>query len=354
MHCVGGTESRGYKVVRIYGVHMHYNPHAPIKLPEPMNLLQLKALCEIVEHGLHLSQAAQTLHRSQPTLSRQIQQLENELGVKLFERNRNRLISLTSQGKEIFEIARRMVSDARDIDRVAQEQVAGGHGELAVATTHTQARYTLPAVIHRFMEKHPGVALSLLQGTPAQCCDMVAHGQADIAICTETGPREDIVPISCYLLRRIVITPPRHPLVRARPLTLEAIAQYPIITYAEGFSGRAIVNKTFHNAGLTPKVLLSAIDADISKAYVEMGLGIAILASVAFDPKRDKPLRRLPADHLFEASRLNVVLRPNAYLRGFALSFIQMFAPDISLSEIRHMVANPAATRLRKRDLPVL
>jgi len=319
-----------------------------------MNLLYLKALCEIVDHGLHLSQAAQTLHRSQPALSRQIQQLESELGVTLFERNRNRLISLTSQGKEIVEIARRMVNDARNMNSVAQDTIAGARGELAVATTHTQARYTLPSVIHPFMEKHPGVTLSLLQGTPVQCCDMVANGRADIAICTETGPRDDILLIPCYLLQRIVITPARHPLGRVRPLTLEAIARYPIITYAEGFSGRAIVDRTFRNAGLTPKVLLSAIDADISKAYVEMGLGIAILASVAFDSKRDKPLRRLPADHLFEASRLNVVVRQNAYLRGFTLSFMQMFAPDLSISEIRQMVSNPTAPRLRKRNLPFL
>jgi len=317
------------------------------------NLLHLKALCEIVEKGLHLSQAAEALHRSQPALSRQIQQLEAELGVVLFERNRSRLIRLTDQGREIVEIARRIMNDARDITRVAQERTDPGRGSLTVATTHTQARYTLPAIIQKFKQKYRGVTLGLMQATPVQCCDLVARGQADIAICTETGPRADVVQIPCYLLPRIVVTPPRHPLLRLRPPTLEAIARYPIITYAEGFSGRSIVDRAFHDAQLTPTVMLSAIDADVSKAYVEMGLGIAILADVAFDPKRDKQLRRIPANMLFEPSRLNVVIRPKTYLRGYSLDFIQMFAPTLTVAQI-HQAASARGLRAVRRELPSL
>lgn len=316
-----------------------------------MNLSHLKALCEIVEQELHLSNAAHSLHRSQPALTRQIQQLESELGITLFERRRNRLVGLTERGAMVAEIARRMVNDALDIGRLAVDQGEDDRGELTVATTHTQARYTLPAAIRQFMQARPGVTLSLRQGSAVQCCDMVARGQADIGICSETSERDDVVQIPCYRLQRIVVTPPRHPLLRAGALTLQEISRYPIITYAEGFSGRSIVDQTFRDAGLEPKVILSAIDADVSKTYVEMGMGIAILASVSFEAKRDKGLRQIGARHLFAPSRLNVVVRPHGYLRSFTLAFIQTFAPGIPLADIRRAVAGSGLSR---RELPDL
>jgi LysR family cys regulon transcriptional activator len=318
-----------------------------------MNLRHLKALCEIVEQGLHLSNAAHRLHRSQPALTRQIQQLERELGVTLFERNHQRLVRLTDEGQAVLEIAQRIVSETHDIGEVVKERLNAAQGELRVATTHTQARYTLLPVIQGFMARYRGVTLSLKQGTPLQCCDMVARGQADIAVCTDTGPRDDIVQIPCYLQERLVITPPRHPLLREKPLTLQAIARYPIITYAEGVPGRAVVMRAFQDAGLDPQVLLSAIDADLSKAYVELGLGVAILFRAAFDVRRDKPLRGLDGSHLFPSSRLNVVIRPHAYLRGYTLAFIQMFAPGLPSSEVRTAV-NGGLARGPTRELPVL
>jgi len=318
-----------------------------------MNLLHLRALCEIVDQNLHLSNAAQALHRSQPALTRQLQQLEDELGVKLFERNRNRLIRLTGHGHSIVQIARRMVVDADDITRVAHENIDAGRGELRIATTHTQARYTLPPIIQKFTAKFGGVTLSLLQGTPSQCCDMVARGLADIGICTEAGARSDVVQLPCYRLTRVVITPPRHPLLRVKPLNLAALARYPVITYAEGFSGRAVFDKTFRDAGLTPAVVLSAIDADVSKAYVEMGMGIAVLARVAFEPSRDKQLRRIDASHLFPSSNLNLVTRPNSFLRGFILDFIQMFAPSLTREEIQASTETGGIRALREK-IPLL
>jgi LysR family cys regulon transcriptional activator len=314
-----------------------------------MNLFHLKALCEIVEQGLHLSNAAQSLHRSQPALTRQIQQLESELGITLFERKRNRLVGLTERGARVADIARRMVNDAADISRLAEDFDNDGCGELTIATTHTQARYTLPPAIREFMKKRPGVTLVLKQGSAVQCCDMVARGQADIAICSETGERADVVQIPCYFLQRIVVTPPRHPLLRAGPLTLQEISRHPIITYAEGFSGRSIVDSTFRDAGLAPKVILSAIDADVSKAYVEMGLGIAILASVSFETRRDKGLRQIDARHLFEPSRLNVMIRANSYVRAFTTDFIRTFAPALSLADVRRAMEGSGAPR---RELP--
>jgi LysR family cys regulon transcriptional activator len=316
-----------------------------------MNLSHLKALCEIVEQELHLSNAARSLHRSQPALTRQIQQLESELGITLFERKRNRLVGLTERGALVAGIARRIVNDTRDIGRLAADADDDGQGELTVATTHTQARYSLPTAIRRFMEQHSGVTLVMRQGSAVQCCDMVAQGQADLAICSETSARDDVVQLPCYLLPRIVVTPPRHPLLRVGKLSLEDISRYPIITYAEGFSGRSIVDQTFRDAGLAPKVILSAIDADVSKTYVEMGMGIAILASVSFEAKRDKGLRQIDARHLFAPSRLNVVVRPNGYLRGFMLAFIRTFAPGLSLADIRRAVAGTVPNR---RELPSL
>jgi LysR family cys regulon transcriptional activator len=318
-----------------------------------VNLLHLKALCEIVDQGLHLSHAAQTLHRSQPALTRQIQSLESELGTLLFERNRNRLIGLTEQGKAVVAIAHRIIRDAGDIERVVQEGTNAGHGELRVATTHTQARYTLLPTIREFMDRYPGVTLSLRQGTPVQCCDMVAMGLADIAICTETSSRDDILQLPCYLVQRLLVTPPRHPLLQIQPLTLEAIARYPLITHLEGVDGRSVVERAFREAKLTPKVVLAALDADLSKAYVEMGMGVAIIVKLAFDPKRDKTLRHIDASHLLEASHLNVVTRPNAYLRGFTLDFIRMFAPHIPTAEIQEAVTSPGA-KLGGQELPVL
>ena len=300
-----------------------------------MKLHHLKALCEIVERDLHLSNAAYALHRSQPALTRQIQQLEEELGMILFERHRNRLIRLTPQGELVVQIARRMVSDARDLQRLAEDSKDENTGKLTIATTHTQARYTLPSTIQRFMAQFEAVELTLLQGTPVQCCDMVSRGQADIAICAEVDDREDVVQIPCYQMQRIIVTQPEHPLISCDPLTLEDICRYPIILYGEGFSGRSVVDKSFRSANLKPKVILRAIDADVSKTYVEMGLGIAILASVTFDSIRDCGLRRIEASHLFDASRLSVVMRPHSYLRSFTRAFIQTFAPNLSHIQIQ-------------------
>jgi LysR family cys regulon transcriptional activator len=243
-----------------------------------------------------------------------------------------------------------VVAEADSLRRVAEDVSAADRRDLTVATTHTQARYTLPPVIRKFMAAYEGVRLSLRQGTPAKCAEMVALGQADFGICTEVvEPPAGVVQLPCFLLERSVVTPPRHPLLRAKPLTLEAIARYPIITYEEGFSGRRITDQTFAEAGLSPRVVMSAVDADVSKAYVELGLGIAILASIAFDRKRDAGLRRVDASHLFKPSRLAVVLRKDAYLRGYMIAFIQSFAPGATLSEIRRALAGEPASRIHRR-----
>lgn len=317
-----------------------------------MNLRQLITLCEVVDRGLKLSAAAHSLHRSQPSITRQIQELERELKARLFVRKRNRILELTPQGREILASARRILKEVHNIRGTSDEVAHAVKGAFTIATTHTQARYTLPRSIWEFKAAYPHVQLSLRQGTPVQCRELVARGAVDIAICTETRDEpEDIVDIPCYRLNRSVVVPPRHPLLRERTLTLEAIARYPVITYDDGFSARWAVDGAFQLRGLKPNVVLSAIDADVSKAYVEMGLGIAILATVAFDRKRDANLRIRDARHLFSPSTLSVVVRRNSYLRSYIRTFIAQFAPRLPKTAIDAALAGQAHAR---RNLPEL
>lgn len=319
-----------------------------------MNLMQLKALCEVLDHGLSISAASKSLFRTQPSITRQLQELEKELGFDLFVRQRNKLLGVTPQGEYIVAIARRMLADARNMQHVGEEVSKDGAGQFSIATTHTQARYTLPRVIRAFMADHPKVSLTLRQGTPAQCHDLVERGRADVAVCTETQTRsEEVTVIPCYGLSRSVVTPPGHRLLRAKSLTLQSIARYPIITYDEGFSARSIVDKAFADAGITPHVVLSAIDADVSKAYVEMGLGIAILATIAFDPKRDANLRRIDAKRLFPPSTLGIVVRRNNHLPRYMMDFMRLFAPALKRVDLRKAVADPLFATGRK-PLPSL
>lgn len=319
-----------------------------------MNLKQLKALCEVIDRGLSISNASQSLFRTQPSITRQIQELEQELGLDLFIRRRNRLLEVTPQGRQIEEIARRILEDAKSIQRLSDEFSQIVAGEFSIATTHTQARYVLPRVIHSFLEKHPKVKLNLRQGTPTQCHQLVAQGRADIAICTETHELpEEVVVLPCFGVSRSVVTLPGHPLLRVKSITLAAIARYPIITYDEGFSARSIIDKSFADSGLTPNVVLSAIDADVSKAYVEMGMGIAILATIAFDAKKDTNLRRIDANRLFPPSTLGIVVRRNNYLCGYMVDFMREFAPSLRKIDVRKILSGRGHLPSR-RELPAI
>lgn len=320
-----------------------------------MNLRQLRTLCEIIDRGLRITDAAQATYRSQSGVTRQIQLLERELGFALFVRNRNKLLRVTPQGEEIVKVARRMLQDAENMLRIGRNVAQDEEGDFTIATTHTQVRYVLPPVIRRFIEEHPKVRLSIREGYPEQCCDHVALGKADMAICADPmNIPNELVQIPCFRLYRSVITPPKHPLLKVKPLTLEALARYPLITYGEAFSGGWIVNKTFADKGLTPRIVLSAVDADVSKVYVGMGLGIAIFASVAFDPKLDVHLRRIDARHLFQPSHLDLILRKHSYLRNFMLDFIRMFAPKLDRADIQEALFRKNTPLIPPTDLPEL
>ncbi|HXV10931.1 MAG TPA: CysB family HTH-type transcriptional regulator [Burkholderiales bacterium] len=295
-----------------------------------MKLQQFRYLKEIAKRDLNLSEAAEALHTSQPGISKQIRQLETELGVDLLVRHGKRIIDMTEPGRAILAIVERILQDTENLKQVAREFGAQGSGSLVVATTHTQARYALPPVVSRFSQRYPKVRLSLRQGSPEYIAGLVRSGEADIAITTEAAELyERLVLLPCHQWNRCVITPLRHPLLREKPLTLEAVARYPIITYDFALARDSPIKRAFDQKRLVPDVVLTAIDADVIKTYVEMGLGIGILAKMAFDPARDMGLRLIDASHLFEPSMARIGLRPNAYLRGYVYDFIEMFAPHL-------------------------
>ncbi len=306
-----------------------------------MKLQQLRYICEVARQGLNLSVAADKLFTSQPGVSKQIRLLEDELGVEIFVRHGKRIVEITPPGRDIIRVAERMLRDATNLKNVAQEFTSEESGSLTIATTHTQARYALPPVVKRFMERYRGVRLSLRQGSPMQIAELASSGEADLAIATEAIELfSDLVMLPCYQWNRCIVVPPQHPLLKARPLTLEAIARYPIITYDFAFTGRSKINQSFEAEGLTPNVSLTAIDADVIKTYVELGLGVGIVAYMAFDPERDRGLRAIDASHLFEPSTTHMGIRKNTYLRGYMYDFIEMFAPRLTRKVVDNAMAH--------------
>lgn len=301
-----------------------------------MKLQQLRYLCETANQNMNLSRAAKKLHTSQPAISKQILMLEEELGVDIFLRNGKRIVQITPPGQLIIKTATRMLRDADNLRKIAQEFTNEANGVLTIATTHTQARYALPPVIKRFTERYPKVKLILRQGNPMQISALVTSGEADIAIATEAIEQfPELILLPCYQWNRCVVVPPKHPLLKLKKLSLEAINQYPIITYDFAFTGRSKINQAFASRGLEPNVVLTAIDSDVIKTYVELGLGVGILANMAFDPKRDKNLRSIDASHLFEPSTTRIGISRNSYIRGYVLDFIEMFAPHLNHASIQ-------------------
>ena len=266
-----------------------------------MNLQQLRYLQEIARQNLNISDAAEALYTSQPGVSKQIRLLEDELGIEIFIRNGKRITAITEPGKAILEIAQRILLDTNNLKQVSEEFRAQDSGTLTIATTHTQARYALPPVVKQFIKRYPKVKLELHQGNPTQIAQQVLDGNADIAIATESlALYDELVTLPCYEWHHCIITPPKHPLLNEKKLTLEKVAQYPIITYDFAFTGRNKINAAFQEKGLEPNIVLTAIDADVIKTYVELGLGIGIVAHMAYIPERDKQLRMLEAENLFQ------------------------------------------------------
>ncbi len=295
-----------------------------------LNIAQIEAICAVVRNDFNISAAAVALNRSQPTLSRQVQDLERALGVRVFVRTRNKVAALTPKGEEILRIGLRIMRDTKNLTEVGRADSSDDSGELKIATTHLHARYALPLLMKTFATRFPGVILTLRQGDPVSCCELVAGGEANIGI-TTIGEKatSEIVTLPAYRLTRCIIVPRGHPLARETNLTLKKLVAFPIVAYSAPYSGRRIVDEAFARAGLKPRIVCSAIDADISKTYVEIGMGIAVLASIAFDPARDRGLVGIDAGHLFRPSILNLVMRRHAYLSRQALTFVSLFAPHL-------------------------
>ena len=309
-----------------------------------MKLQQLRYIATVARQGLNVSETAEILHTSQPGVSKQIRMLEEELEVEIFLRNGKRLVEITEPGKLILAMTENVLRGMENIKQIAAEFASRTRGSLTIATTHTQARYALPSVIKIFTQRYPEVRLSLHQGNPTQIAEQVVSGRADLAIATEAIELfEDLVMMPCYQWNRCVITLPDHPLLEQKPLTLEAIAQYPIITYDFAFAGRSLINKAFAERGLKPNVVLTAIDSDVIKTYVGLGLGIGLLAKMAFDPRQDAHLHIIDASHLFEPSTTNIGIRRGVYLRSYTYEFIELFAPHLDRKTVDQAMAGKQA-----------
>jgi LysR family cys regulon transcriptional activator len=296
-----------------------------------MKLQQLRYLVEVENRGLNVSEAAVALFTSQPGISKQIKLLEEELGVKVFERSGKRLTAITPAGRMVLDQARRVLREAANLARVGADFAAESGGLLTLATTHTQARYALPEVVRQFVVRHPRIRLHVQQGSPVQVAEWLLDGTAELGIATEALDRyPELVTLPCYQWSHLVVVPRGHPLQVQESLTLTALAEFPLVTYDATFTGRSRIDRAFARQGLSPNVVLTAIDSDVIKTYVELGLGVGIIAEMAFDPARDAALAALPARHLFEINTTRLGFRRDLWLRGYDYDFMELLAPQLT------------------------
>lgn len=297
-----------------------------------MKLHQLRYVVEIAKQGNNISKAGNVLCTSQSGISKQIRMLEEELGITLFFRKGRNLLGLTPAGKEILKHASMVLEKVNDIKQVAdQHNNRQGQGTLTIATTHTQARYVLPFVVERFVKTFHSINLNLQQGTPVDVAKLVVEGDADLAIATEAlEGREELLTLPCYQWARCIIVTEDHPLSRQKKLNLEDIIDFPLITYALGFTGRYQVDEAFAARQLEPNIVLTAVDADVIKTYVRLGIGVGIIANMAFNEQLDTGLVALDASHLFGISTTLIGIKRDKYIRSYIYNFIEMFAPHLT------------------------
>ena len=309
-----------------------------------MKLQQLRYLVEVERCGLNVSDAAAALFTSQPGISKQIRMLETELGVTVFERTGKRLTGITAAGRVVLDKAKTILAETANLIRASADFLVEGKGQLTLATTHTQARYTLPPVIRNFVGRYPDVRLHVHQGSPGQVAEWLLDGTAEIGIATEALDRNpELVTLPCYQWSHKVVVPKGHPLLQMEALTLAALARYPLITYDASFTGRSHIDRAFERQGLIANVVLSAIDADVIKTYVELGLGVGIIAEMAFDPQRDTALAALAANHLFDTNTTRLAFRSDLWLRGYDYEFIELLAPQLTRRVIEATIKGSSA-----------
>jgi LysR family cys regulon transcriptional activator len=300
-----------------------------------VNFQQLRIVRETVRQDFNLTTVANTLFTSQPGVSKHIKDLEDELGIEIFVRRGKRLLGLTEPGKELLAVVERILLDTQNARSIADHFSSRETGNLVIATTHTQARYALPEVIKAFKAEYPKVHLVLHQGSPREIAELLTAGEADIAIATEwLSNVPEIVTFPYYTWHHAVIVPQGHPLIELTTITLADLSDYPIITYHEGFTGRTSIDRSFADAGLVPDIVLSAIDADVIKTYVDVGLGIGIVASMAYHPERDSNLVLLAVPYLFVANTTRLAVRRGVYLRKYAYDLILKLVPGLTEGRI--------------------
>jgi LysR family cys regulon transcriptional activator len=314
-----------------------------------MNFQQLRSVREAVRRGFNLTEVAEALHTSQPGVSRQIRELEGELGVQIFQRAGKRLTGLTPPGDTLLPIIERLLLDAENLRRAGSDFEAQTRGTLTIAATHSQARYALPPAVRDFSALHPEVTLHLHQGSPTQVAALLLAGEADIGVATEAlAGYDELVALPCYRWTHAVIVPPDHPLATESdagvPLTLERLAQFPIVTYEPGFTGRSHIDEAFRARDLRFNLVLSAMDADVIKTYVDLGMGVGIIAAIAFDEERDTRLRAIDARHLFATNMTRLALRRGRFLRAYVYEFVRTFAAPLTREVVDRAMATPPGT----------
>lgn len=316
-----------------------------------MNFQQLRSVREAVRCGFNLTETAHVLHTSQPGISRQIRELEDELGVALFARAGKRLTGLTSPGEHLLPIIERVLLESQNLREAGHEFLGRQDGLLSIAATHSQARYALPIAVQEFRSKFPDVQLHLRQGSPKQIAQMLLDGEADVGIATEAlSDYPQLVALPCFRWTHSVIAPPGHPLLD-EPLTIERLAVHPLVTYDSGFTGRTRIDQAFAAAGMKPDLAITAMDADVIKTYVELGMGVGIVAGIAFETERDVRLRAVDAGHLFGINLTKLAVRRGVYLRSFVYDFIESFAPILTRAAVEDALHEGIAER-RRESLP--
>jgi LysR family cys regulon transcriptional activator len=268
-------------------------------------------------------------------VSRQIRELEVELGIEIFERNGKRLTGLTDPGKGILQIIERLLLEAENLRQASQEYSGEKSGTLTIATTHTQARYVLPQVVQTFRNEFPKVRIALQQSSPEHIAEWVISGKADVGIATEgLSQFDELVSFPCYHWHHVIVAPEGHPLTSLLSVSLEDLAAYPLITYDVGFTGRSHIDDAFGKAGLATDIVLTAMDSDVIQQYVSLGLGVGLVASMAIEHHRPNGLRAIDASRLFAPNVTRLAVRRGAYLRSYVYDFILQFAPELGRADI--------------------
>lgn len=306
-----------------------------------MNFQQLKIVRETVRQNFNLTEVGRVLFTSQSGVSKSLKDLEDELGIDIFTRIGKRLVGLTPEGQSMLEVINSILLNTHNLQVMANQFSNKAKGNLIIATTHTQARYALPQPLKRFVLDFPDVHLTLHQGSPQEIKELLIDGTVDIGIATEQlHLSEDLITFPWYKWQHGVVAPIGHPIFNKEVLTLEALAEFPLITYHSGFTGRSHLDEAFQNAGLAPDVVLTALDADVIKSYVDLGLGLGVIASIAFDPERDRGLQFVAAGHLFGENTAHIAVRRGHFLRDYAYAFIERLSTQSTKEDILKLISN--------------